>query len=230
MAIAGVVTLILIPASRRVRHGALRGENRGTTDYGSIVHNSAFKFIVLGMGLCSLSITVQSSQLKFIMESMGVDSARASIMISLYATGVIVGRLTCGAALDRFPSYIVASMSLGLPGIGLFLLALGITTPVLIATSMILLGLSLGTELDIAGYLIMSYFELEVYSAVLGIVIGVIALSGAFGSLILSVSLRADRGYAPFLLSAAACALLGSWLLWMLRACRQRVVLFPEPV
>jgi hypothetical protein len=60
------------------------------------------------MGVCSLSVTVQASQLKFIIESMGIEPTRASLLISFYATGVIVGRLSCGAALrDDHPPFLL---------------------------------------------------------------------------------------------------------------------------
>lgn len=214
-ALAGLLTLLLIPRGKRPPAAAARVRPRGAL-LASIVRNPAFKFIVFGMGLCSLSVTVQASQLKFILESMGVDSMHAAIMISIYAAGVITGRLLCGAALDRFPAYAVACVTLGLPGIGLLMLAPGTTNLAATSLAVSVLGLSLGTELDVAGYLIMRYFELEVYSTVVGIIIGAIAVSGASGSLILSVSLHAGWGYSAFLLIGAACALIGSALFWML--------------
>jgi MFS family permease len=166
-------------------------------------------------------VTVQASQLKFIIESMGVEPARAALLISFYATGVIVGRLSCGAALDRFPPYLVAAISLGLPGIGLLMLSIGTITPVFMTLAVMMLGLSLGTELDVAGYLIMRYFELAVYSAVLGLIIGVIALFGSLGSLILSATLRASESYSPYMLLCSLAAFVGSCLFLLLRKCPQ---------
>lgn len=219
-AIAGLFALLLIrvskPSAQEIPTAAAPG-----TDYRAIFINPAFKLIALGMGVCSLSVTVQASQLKFIIESLGIEPARASLLISFYATGVIVGRLSCGAALDRFPPYIVAAVSLGLPGVGLLMLSLGTTTPLFMAVAVVMLGLSLGTELDVAGYLIMRYFELGVYSAVLGLIIGVIALFGALGSLILSATLHVSESYGPYLLLCSVAALLGSLLFLQLRNCRQ---------
>jgi MFS family permease len=220
--VAGLLAVSLMPAASASRPAA-GAVAVPATNYRAIFRNPAFKFIALGMGVCSLSVTVQASQLKFIIESMGVEPARAALLISFYATGVIVGRLSCGVALDRFSPYLVAAVSLGLPGIGLLMLSIGTTTPIFMALAVIMLGLSLGTELDVAGYLIMRYFELAVYSAVLGLVIGVIALFGSIGSLILSATLHASESYSPYMLLCSLAAFVGSWLFLLLRKCPQNL-------
>ena len=208
--LTGLLAVMLIPSSKADKHKAVFTLKGGRSDYGAIIRNPAFKYIVLGMGLCSISVTVQASQLKLVIESMGVTSQDASWMISMYASGVIGGRLACGAALDRFPAHRVAAISLGLPGVGLSLIALGVTSPLVVALAVLLLGLSLGTELDVAGYLIMRFFPVEVYSTVIGIVIGAIAVSGSLGSLLLSISLNISDSYSIFLMFSAICAFFGA--------------------
>lgn len=220
--LAGILAILLIPRAAPAPAATLAGRQTSPS-YRSIVANPAFKLIAFGIAFCSLSVVVQTSQMKLIIEGMGVDSARASLMISLYAVGVIIGRLACGVALDRFPAHIVAATSLGLPGLGLAILALGTTDPIPLAVAVFLLGLSLGGEMDVVGYLIMRFFELRVYSTVLGIVVGTIAFSGALGSVLLSVSLKLTEGYAVFLLSSAGCAFLGSFLLGKLGNIRPSV-------
>jgi uncharacterized protein (DUF1330 family) len=68
-------------------------------------------------------------------------------------------------------------MALGLPGIGLTMLAAGSLSPTVIVAAVLTLGLCMGAEGDVLAYLVMKYFELDVYSTVLGLVLGAVALS-----------------------------------------------------
>ncbi len=217
IAIGGAATLLLIPPGTDVRRSAgLVGRNPAR-DYREIARDPAFKFIIAGMLLCNLSFSMQTSQLKVILLDRGVDSATGSLAISLFAFSVIVGRLLCGVALDRFPAYAVAAISLGLPGIGLGLLATGLSTPAVVALAVLLLGLSLGAEGDVLAYLVMRYFRLEIYSTVLGLVLGALALSIAVGALLLSFMLKMTGSFTIYLVFTAVAALAGSGMLTMLR-------------
>jgi hypothetical protein len=131
------------------------------------------------------------------------------LAISLFATSVVVGRLLCGVALDRFPTHVVAAVSLGLPALGLGALASGSAAPMLVSGAALTLGLSLGAEGDVLAYLIMRYFNLATYSTALGMVIGALALSITVGSLLLSLTLKLSSSYVPFLLISATCVLAG---------------------
>ncbi len=172
--------------------------------------------LILAMLLCNLSFSMQTSQLKVILLDRGVDTVTGSLAISLFAFSVIVGRLLCGVALDRFPAYAVSAISLGLPGLGLGLLATGLATPTLIAVAVMLLGLSLGAEGDVIAYLVARYFKPEVYSTVLGLVLGVMAFAIAVGALLLSVMLKLTGSFTPYLAVVAVAALIGSGMLLLL--------------
>jgi MFS family permease len=167
--------------------------------------------------LCSLTIVMQTTQLGVIVRDTGLSARDASLIISVYALGVIAGRLLCGAALDRYPAHLVAALALGLPGIGLALLATGVPSALVMSAGVLLLGLSLGAEGDIGGYLAMTYFGVEVYSTVVGLIIGSLALSSALGSLLLSAGLNLTGSFAPFLPFAGAAAVLGSLLFYRLK-------------
>lgn len=222
VAIAGVVAILLIPAGADFRRNDFRRNvepvgphpSRG---YGAIVRDPSFQLIIAGMFLCNLSFSMQTSQLKVVLLDKGIDSATGSVAISLFAFGVIVARFLCGIALDRFPSYAVAAISLGLPCIGLGILASGLSSPWVIAVAVLSLGLALGAEGDVLAYLVMKYFRLDIYSTVLGMVLGAIALSAASGSLLLSFMLKQSGNYSPFLVVSAVAALIGSAMFVLLR-------------
>jgi MFS family permease len=221
-AIAGVSALLLIPGGMDRRESGGPVSRNLSQGFGAIVRNRAFQLIVIGFVLSNFAITLQTTQLKVMFLDRGIDSATGTLAISLYALSVLVGRICCGIALDRFPVHIVASVSLGLPGVGLIILASGTTAPILIAVSVLFLGLSFGAEGDIVAYLVMKFFKLEIYSTVLGLIFGALALSVASGALLLSLMLKFSESFVPFLFFSGICALIGGGMFFLLR--HQRAV------
>lgn len=215
--VVGLLALLLVPREHRVslpRSPALSAAP--TRDLRDILRSRAFQLILAGMILCSLSISLQTTQLKVVLLDTGFDTVQASRLISLYALGVIAGRFLSGAALDALPTYLVASAAMSLPGIGLLILASGSSSPLALIIAMLLLGVSLGAEGDVAGYLVMQYFPVEVYSSVLGMVIGAIAFASGVGGLLLSAMLNAGGAFTGFLLISGVAALVGGTLFWKL--------------
>src|SRR5271163_3813470 len=98
---------------------------------------------------------------------------------------------------------------MALPGVGLLILASDVRAPELLAFAVALLGLSLGAEIDILGFLVMRFFKVEIFSTVIGLVGAAMALSGAAGSLLLSVTLRLSGVFSAFLFTTAVAAFAG---------------------
>lgn len=221
-AVAGLLAVLLVPAGGAVARPAAGLRADTIQRYRFILSSPAFRLIMLGVILCNLSWTLQTAQLKVLLLDRGIDGATAALALSLHATGVIVGRLLFGALLDRFPTYIVTAIAMGLPGLGLGLLATGGASPVLIAGAVLLLGLSMGAEGDVLAYTVMRYFRIEIYSTVLGLVLGGLALSVTLGALLLGTMLDLTGGFIAFLGVACAAALLGGLMFLLLK--RQPVV------
>jgi MFS family permease len=214
-AAGATLALLLIPPHRVAAAddtGTLLASPAALTPIGTVIRNPAFALLVGGMLLCSLTIIMQSTQLKVILLNAGLSSASASWLISLFALGVIGGLFTSGAAFDHFPAHLVAGVVLGLPGIGLAILATGTAHPVLLGAAVLLLGLSQGAEGNVANFMVARYFSLDVFSTVAGFVIGAIALSGALGSMILAVLLNETGSFTPFLVLSAVAAFVGATL------------------
>lgn len=216
--VAGVIGLLMIPPGGRRRPEPKRIATGGSNaELRTIARDPALRLILAGVALCSLSISLQTTQLKVVMLGAGLNSAQASGLISIYAVGVILGRFLSGAALDALPTHAVAAVALSLPGVGLLILATGTSSPALLIAAMLVLGVSLGAEGDVAAYLVMRYFPIHLYSTVLGFVIGAISFAAGVGGLILSATLRAAGAFTPFLALSGVAALLGGTLFWRLR-------------
>jgi MFS family permease len=230
VALVGAVALALIPRRRSPRPATPKVPRAGGGDYPVIFRSSTFWIIACGFLFCNLIYPLQSSQMKLMLEENGVGSTSGSWMISLFAGGVLAGRFLCGAALDRFPAHMVAAIALGLPGVGLLMIAFGLADPLVLASAICLMGLSLGAESDLAAYLVMRFFRLEIYGTVLGLVVTALALSASLGSVVLSAILQMTGSFSAYLFFGGACSLGGAALFLLLDPRRALPAPAPAPV
>ena len=215
-AVGGVTALMLIPKRADSGQTVALNANRPSTGYAYIFKSRAFRLIITGFILCNLSFTLQTQHLKVVLLDNGVSSATGSSAIALFALSVIFGRLLCGVALDRFPAWLVAAIALGLPGIGLALLASGYSNLAFVLPAVLCLGFALGAETDILAYIVGEYFRIEIFSTVLGLLLGGFALSVALGALFLSYTLELTGDYRIFLTISAVSGAVGSGLFLLL--------------
>jgi MFS family permease len=217
-AVGGAIALLLLPRERKIAGlpgGPSGGELR--RDYAEIVATRAFWVMLGAMLLCNLPQVLVLSQLTLLLRENGVDAGDAGVMISAFSIGMLVGRFSCGLALDRFPASVVSAIAMGLPSIGLWLLASNLDTPPVLTFSVFLLGLSYGAEGDLVGYLVSRNFNVQIFSSVLGLMTAAIATSSAAGAILLSISLAKTGNYVVFLVACGVAVLLGSLLFLMLK-------------
>jgi MFS family permease len=217
MLVFGIVALLLIPKDAAATLAGKRAHRAAKQDYREILRNPVFWIILGALILCNFSLVLHASQLKLVLLAKGATSQMAATILSLYAVGVMVGRFASGLALDRFPAYFVAAVGLALPGIGMLLLASSLTAPEVLSVSLLMMGLALGAEGDVMGYLTVRYFGIGVYSSVLGMLTAATAMSFSFGSLVLSLTLRATESYSLFLIICAVAGLAGGGSFMLLR-------------
>jgi MFS family permease len=156
------------------------------------------------------------SQLSLILAENGASGKDASLMISAYAVGMIIGRLVSGVALDRFPAPLVATIGLALSGIGLLVIAWGFDSRPILFLAVLTFGLSLGAESDVVAYLVVRNFGVRIYSTVHSITATSTAIAAVLGSIMLSITLKHYLLYAPFLGVTGVLAVLGSLLFLLL--------------
>jgi MFS family permease len=149
--------------------------------------------------------------LKLIALDNGVSDASATIMVSLYAVGVIIGRFMTGIALDaKVRPHIVAIVALGLPAVGYGLFATGTPVAAILMGGVLLVGLAQGAESDIGAYLISRRFDLKNFSLLLSFLTMSIGIGSALGSFVLSYTLYMTDSYTPFLILSAVGTLAGA--------------------
>lgn len=218
-AVLGALTLFLIPRSPSgPPDKATKPRRSAKRDYATILRSRELWIIAGGFLFCNLIYPLQSSQMNIMLIEQGATQSLAASMLSIFAAGVLLGRFACGFALDRFPADRVAAIMLGLPTIGLLALGSGLGGTAILAASVLLMGLSLGAESDLAAYLVIRYFNIEVYGTVLSLVVSVLALSGVSGAFLLALTLDLFGHFGPYMLIAAAGSALGA-VLFLLLGC-----------
>jgi MFS family permease len=218
----GGLALLIIPRPSEPGAAKRRARRTARQDYPIILKAPAFWIIFFGMLLCNLIYPLQSTQMMLMLMENGADTSTAAWMISLFAAGVMIGRIACGLALDRFPTHLVAAIALSLPAAGLLLIAAGLNSTEVLAFSVVLIGLSLGAESDLVAYLVIRFFNIQVYGSVLGLVVTSLALSATLGSIVLSATLAATDSFDAYMFAAAAASLIGGGLFLLLG--RDRIV------
>lgn len=205
----GVLTLILLPPRQESRT-ATSSQYSARKDYRAIFTNPAFRIIAVSAFLCSLTHALATSQVKIVLADHGVTPVEAGYMVSVFAVGVILGRLIAGVALDKWPTHIVAAIGMGLPFLGSYILATDTTHLILLGFAIILIGLSFGAEADILAYVTARYFPMHIYSSVMGLLTMAVGLAIGLGSGLLSYMLSQTDSFTAFLIFGGTLVLIGS--------------------
>lgn len=215
-AVAGITALLLIPKERPEAVVKQAKPKTAKEDYGVIFRTPAFWIIFVAILLCNLPQTVMMTQLNLVLAENGASGKAASIMISAYAIGMLVGRMVSGVALDRFPAPIVATVGMALSGIGLLTIASGLDARPVLFLAVLVFGLSHGAESDVLAYLVVRNFGVRVYSSVHGMLASTVAITAVLSAVLASVMLKAYVIFAPFLLLTGILVLIGSALFMLL--------------
>lgn len=212
-ALGGIAAIMLMGRNRK-KALAQKTELPTLTlaEFFGLIRQRTYLLIVAGMFLVNIPQVIAASQLKLVLLDSQVSDNAATWMVSLYATGVIVGRFFCGLALDRMPAHIVALAALGLPAIGLLTISSAITLPLILGMAVLLIGLAQGAEGDVGAYIISRQFDVKNYSLLLSGVTAMIMGGSAVGSLILSFTLSLTGSYSTFLVISAIATVVGALL------------------
>ncbi len=126
----------------------------------------------------------------------GVTITAAALALSVRGGAGIIGRLFTGFLIDRFPAQRIQTAILLLSATGTFILAFSGTS----ATALIgaaLLGIGLGSEADVAPYLLARYFGRKHFSVLYGLTWTAYAIGGATGPMVVGHLYDRAGSYQP---------------------------------
>lgn len=112
----------------------------------------------------------------------GLAAGTAALALSVRGGAGIVGRLGVGLILDRFSPQRIQTMILLTSAVGIALLAYA-SSPAMALTGAALFGIGLGSEADVAPYLLARYFGRRHFSMLYGLTWTAYAVGGATGPL-----------------------------------------------
>jgi MFS family permease len=152
-----------------------------------------------GMTLCASSLTIN---LVPILVANGHARASAASMAGVLGLAAITGRLCTGVLLDRFnANLIAASFILATVLFSLLMLAFpGVLWIALLAV--IVLGVSVGAELDAIAYLVTRHFGLRSFGVVFASIGGIMAIANGAGPVGISFAYDLSDSYRLALLAS----------------------------
>ncbi|MFC3173733.1 MFS transporter [Novosphingobium bradum] len=178
---------------------------------------AAFVFTVAAIGT--------TANLVPILTSFQFSRAEAAGIAGVAGVTSLVGRLCTGLLLDRFNGNVIGGLVVVIPTItcALLLLAPGSTAMVLLAV--VLLGLSLGAELDVVAYLTTRHFGMARYGTIFGAISGFWAIAASLGPTFANYLYDQTGSYAPAITTFLPLYLVASFCL----ATLGRFPVFPRP-
>lgn len=212
-AVAGAITMLLLPRDKIAPRPERQARRDKRGDYPAIFRTPEFWILAAAMLTCNLPQILVMSQMKLVLLELEVRSDTIAPLLATLPLGMLAGRFAAGFALDHFPTHLVGFVGLGLPSIGLALLASGVTAPVPLALAVISLGFAIGAESDILAYVVAQRFGVVVFSSVMGLLTMVISLSLSAGSGLLGLTLKLTERYETFLWISFAGVLAGAFLI-----------------
>ena len=139
-----------------------------------------------------------------ILTGRGFDVLAAAGVASLIGLSSIIGRLGTGVLLDRFRAPLVGAGAFLLPCAGCLLLLVASDSYAAALGAAVLIGLSVGAEMDVIVYLTTRYFGLKSFGALFGGLLAAISIAVATGPLGASYAYDRFGNYIGFLWIAVA--------------------------
>lgn len=153
-----------------------------------------------------------------ILMAQGLDRGAAAWIAGLIGIGSIVGRLGGGVLLDHFDAKKVAAISVLCPVIAIVLLlsSHGALRPAVVAA--LILGLSVGAEVDACAYLVARHFGMRSFGSMFGTINGLLLFTNGLAPIAANTVYDLTRSYDLLLLALIPLSLLASGLFLCLGA------------
>jgi predicted MFS family arabinose efflux permease len=169
----------------------------------AVIRDRSFWLLSTAIFLISVASIGLVSQFQSVMIEAGVAPAQSIALLSCLATSVFVSRLVIGWSLDTFSAEWTAGISLALAAIGAVGLLYSHGNFLYALPATLLIGFSIGAELDLHSFFCARYFGLQDFGAVYG-AISVFFYTGMAVGAVLYGAIRDRTGsYSPAIAASA---------------------------
>ena len=181
------------------------------------VRKVRFWLLVLAVVCINVPGSGVLGQLAPMVGDFGLSEGEVAAVLSIYAAGLLTGRVLTGFALDRFPAPLVGAVTTLVPAVGIVMLMTPALSFPLAALAVGLIGMQQGAEVDLFAYFISRSFGVKHYGALYGVIAMAGALSTAAALVLFgemhdatgSYDIALVIGAALFCLGAVAFAIMG---------------------
>lgn len=181
------------------------------------LQSAAFWTLACIIMLSAFSENGLVTNLAAILTEHGVAAQTAAVALSVRGGAGIIGRLGVGFLIDRFSPQRIQTFILALSAIGTLILAFA-ATPSVALIGAALLGIGLGSEADVAPYLLAHYFGRRHFSVLYGLTWTAYAIGGATGPMLIGHLYDRAGFYQPrFIIYLAVVAFAAAALSFLLR-------------
>lgn len=185
--------------SRAARRAQAQGPALGGATFREGLRSSVYLRLLLASLLFTFTIIALVVHFVPILTSYGISAMEAAGVAALIGLASIAGRLSTGVLLDRFPASVVGGAVFMLPVAGCGLLLASGGSPAGAMGAAILIGLTLGSEIDVVVYLTTRHFGLRSFGALYGGLLAALSIGTALGPLGAAKVFDTYGGYGPFL-------------------------------
>lgn len=178
----------------------------------------SWRFLRLNIAAATMVLVGANTTINFvpIMTSFGHPALAAASVAGLAGLSTIAGRMIGGYLLDRISGNIVAGVSVTMPIFSTLLLLLFPDSLTAAGAAALIVGFSLGAELDAVAYLTTRHFGLKSFGFLFGIVGATLSLATAVGPMALGHVYDVYQSYVPALWAFIPLCLLGATLFFTL--------------
>lgn len=210
-----LVIFLFKPAQQelKARKAAREANEAGTrADYREQIATAKFAKLAGAAIIFAIAVSALTTNLVPILIEEGLDPTRAAAAAILLGVGSITGRLLGGYLLDRLNGNKIAAVSVLLPliPIAIFLTTQGSLGWALFAC--LILGLSIGTEVDCCAYLAARHFGTRNFGTLFGTINGLLLFGNGLAPVIANYGYDLMRSYDEVMMILVPLYLLASIL------------------
>ncbi len=151
-----------------------------------------------------------------LLEDHGLSAERAAWLASLFGLAAFAGRLAIGFMIDKYDARRIALIFFSLSAVGLLLLALPLPVWAFLPAAL-LLGGSLGAEVDMLAYLTSRYFGLRAFAQIFSTLFAAVMVAMGLGPLAFGFVFDSTGSYVAILALGVPICLVAAGLVTLLR-------------
>lgn len=177
------------------------------------IGSRAYLSILIASAVCALVQMGLVISLVPLLGDRGIQPAAATALAASVGFTSVIGRLVSGYLIDRINPRIISTISVAMPSAACAALLIGGGSMAGAVVAVLLLGLSVGAELEAATFLTSRYFDLRHFGFLFGIIASALTLATGVGPLIASYIYDRTGSYQLLLISIIPLGLAASALI-----------------